>query len=96
MTKIAEKWFVQDGQIVQQQTHDYTPVLDRNKALRSAGRVGLGKESYLAANIPMKQWHEWAKKHGVSPSDNHAMREVVIKELNDSNNAHFRVWEGRI
>jgi hypothetical protein len=31
----------------------------------------------------------------VNPNDSHAMREVVARELNDSNNAHLRVWEGR-
>ena len=32
---------------------------------------------------------------GVSPGDTKAMREVVARELNSSDNAHLRVWEGR-
>ena len=40
-------------------------------------------------------WAEWAKKWGVSPNDTTAMREVVARELNNSDNSHLRVWEGR-
>jgi hypothetical protein len=43
----------------------------------------------------MKVWAEWAKKWGVNPNDAAAMREVVARELNSSDNAHLRVWEGR-
>jgi hypothetical protein len=36
-----------------------------------------------------------AKKWGVDPNDTTAMREVVARELNDSDNSHLRVWEGK-
>lgn len=95
MTKLKEQVHFEDGKLVVQETHDWTPVLERAKALRSAGRVGLGNESKLAGLVPMKLWHEWAKKHGVKPSDTAAMREVVAREMNDSDNAHLRVWQGK-
>ena len=94
MSKIAEKMFEDDGKIIVQQTHDFTPVLEKAKALKSAGADSFG-ESKLVGLIPMKVWAEWAKKWGVNPHDTAAMREVVAREMNNSDNAHLRVWEGR-
>lgn len=94
MTKIAERIFEDEGKLVVQETHDWNPVLERAKALRNAGADDLG-ESKLVGLVPMKLWAEWAKKWGVNPNDASAMREVVARELNDSDNAHLRVWEGR-
>jgi len=94
MTKIAEQMFEEDGKIVVKQTHDFSPVLERAKALKSAGGGHLG-ESKLVGLVPMKVWAEWAKKWGVNPNDTAAMREVVAREMNNSDNAHLRVWEGK-
>ena len=77
-----------------QQKHDFSPVLERAKALKSAGADSFG-ESKLVGLIPMKLWAEWAKKWGVSPGDQGAMRDVVTKEMNNSDNAHLRVWKGK-
>ena len=95
MTKIAEKWFDQDGKLVIQEAHDFQRVLDRNQAMRSAQLDQFGGENKLVANVPKKMLHEWAKKWGVKMHDARAMADVIAKELNDSNNAHLRVWEGR-
>ena len=94
MTKIKEQVHWDEGKMIVQETHDFTPVMDRAKALKSAGVDGLGKDNKLVGMVPMKLWHEWAKKWGVKPSDNDAMREVVARELQSSDNAHLRVWEG--
>lgn len=94
MSKIAERMFEEDGKIIVQQTHDFSPVLERAKALKSAGADSFG-ESKLVGLVPMKVWAEWAKKWGVNPNDTAAMREVVAREMNNSDNAHLRVWEGR-
>jgi hypothetical protein len=94
MSKIAERMFEEDGKIIVQQTHDFSPVLERAKALKSAGADSFG-ESKLVGLVPMKVWAEWAKKWGVNPNDTAVMREVVAREMNSSDNAHLRVWEGR-
>jgi hypothetical protein len=94
MSKIAERMFEEDGKIIVQQTHDFSPVLERAKALKSAGADSFG-ESKLVGLVPMKVWAEWAKKWGVNPNDTAAMREVVAREMNSSDNAHLRVWEGK-
>ena len=51
--------------------------------------------SKLVGLIPMKLWAEWAKKWGVNANDTAAMRDVVAREMNNSDNVHLRVWEGR-
>ena len=92
--KIAERIFEEDGKLIVQETHDYNPTLKAANDLRSVGADRLG-ESRLVGLIPMKLWVEWGKKWGVNPNDSAAMREVVARELNDSDNAHLRVWKGK-
>lgn len=92
--KLKEEVFEDDGKLIVKETHDWNPVLERAKALKSSGLDSYG-ESKLVGLVPMKMWAEWAKKWGVNPNDTKAMREVVARELNDADNSHLRVWEGR-
>jgi hypothetical protein len=92
--KISETIKIEDNKVIVQQTHDWNPVLEKAKALKDAGLESAG-ESKLVGLVPMKMWAEWAKKWGVNPNDTTAMREVVARELNDSDNSHLRVWEGK-
>jgi hypothetical protein len=92
--KLKEEVFEEEGKLIVKQTHDWSPVVEKAKALKSAGLDG-NSESKLVGLVPMKMWAEWAKKWGVNPNDAKAMREVVARELMDSDNAHLRVWEGK-
>lgn len=92
--KIAEKYDLEDGKLIVQETHDFNPVLNKASQLRSAGKTDFG-ESKLVGLIPMKLWHEWAKKWGVRADDHGAMREVIAREMNNPDNSLFRVWEGK-
>lgn len=93
--KLSETMTFEDGKVIVQQTHDFTPIAEKSKAMQSAGLGRMG-ESMLVANIPMKMWAEWAKKHGVRVDDQGAMKEVVHKELMNPDNASFRVWNGNL
>lgn len=93
--KLSQTIAVEDDKLLVKETHDFTPVVERSRALKSAGLDRMG-ESRLVANIPMKLWAEWAKKHGVRLDDHGAMREVVHKELMNPDNAQFRVWDGNL
>ena len=93
--KLSERMTVEDGKLLVQQTHDFTPIVEKSKAMQSAEAWNLG-ESRLVANIPMKMWAEWAKKHGVRADDHGAMREVVHKDLMNPDNSQFRVWDGNL
>jgi len=92
--KINEQVTLEDDKLIVKQTHDWNPILEKAKALKSAGMDSVG-ESKLVGLVPMKMWAEWAKKWGVNPNDTTAMREVVARELNNSDNSHLRVWEGK-
>lgn len=93
--KIGELWYDDGRTLVKKEVHDFNPTLRRNQAMRSAGMDRLDSESVVAANVPGKVLHLWAKKWGVKMNDP-AFHDVVARELNDSNNAHFRVWEGKL
>lgn len=96
MTKIAETmtWDETEQKMVVKETHNFQAVAEKAKALKSAGVGDLGKDNKLVGLVPMKMWHEWAKKWGVKPSDTAAMKDVVARELQDRDNAHLRVWDG--
>ncbi len=93
--KLSEQVTEQDGRLIVKQTHDWTPVAELSKKMQAAEAWTMG-ESKLLANIPLKMWAEWAKKHGVRADDHGAMKEVVHKELMNPDNAHFRVWNGNL
>ena len=93
-TKISENVTEQDGKLIIKQQHDFNPILNKASQLRSMGKTDFG-DSKLVGLIPMKLWHEWAKKWGVRADDSNAMREVIAREMNNADNAQFRVWEGR-
>jgi hypothetical protein len=93
--KLSEQMTVEDGKLLVKQTHDFTPVAELSKRMQANKDWHFG-ESRLVANVPMKVWAMWAKKHGVRADDHGAMREVVHKELMNPDNAHFRVWDGNL
>jgi len=92
--KIAEQITDDGGRLIVKQTHDFNPTLNAARDLRLNGKTDFG-QSKLAALIPMKLWHEWAKSAGVRPDDHEAMADVVARNLNNSDYAHLRVWEGK-
>lgn len=93
-TKIAEKVFEDDGRLIVQETHDFTPIIEKAKTLSRETDGSFG-ESKLVGMIPMKLWAEWAKEAGVSAADQGAMREIVARKMNDPDYAHLRVWQGK-
>ena len=96
MSKISESMTFDEttGKILIKQTHDYNPVLEHAKALKSAGLDG-ASDNKLVGLVPMKMFYEWAKKWGVDYTDTHAMQEVLAKEMMDPDNASLRVWDGK-
>ena len=96
MTKVNEQILFDDSEnkLIVKETHDFTSVAESAKALKSAGVLGMGNENRLVARIPVKMMAIWAKKWGVDMSDTKAMQEVLKRELLNSDNAQFRVWEG--
>jgi hypothetical protein len=97
MTKTKETilWDDMAGKMIVQETHNFTPVVERAKTLKSHGRDNFGSDNKLVGVVPAKMFAMWAKKWGVNMSDSKAMEDVIAKELMDPDNSQFRVWEGR-
>jgi len=92
--KLSQEVHLDENRLIIKETHDFNPVLDKASVMRSHGMTDFG-ESKLVGLIPMKLWAEWAKKWGVRADDHGAMKEVLARELQNPDNAHFRVWGGR-
>ena len=93
--KIAQTMEVQNDQLIVKKTFDANPTLDRVRQMREIDQP-TGSDYKIIGEIPMFVYLTWAKKHGVSPDDHAAMREVMVREMNNSDNAHLRVWKGRL
>ena len=61
---------------------------------RDAGKENFG-DSKLVATLPMELITVWLKSAGVSWDDSQAVQEVIKKNLLDSSNSKFRVWDGK-
>ena len=92
MTKTHETviWDDMAGKMIVKETHDFTPVVERAKTLKS----DFGSDNKLVGVVPAKMFAIWAKKWGVNMADSKAMEEVVARELMDPDNSQLRVWDG--
>ena len=61
---------------------------------RDAGKENFG-DSKLVATLPMELITVWLKRAGVDWSNSKACEEVIKRNLLDSSNSKFRVWEGK-
>ena len=91
--KIGQTTKIEDGRIILKKTFSATPALEAARALRDAGKADQG-ESKVIGVVPVGMWFLWAKKYGVDPTDSAAMRDVVDREMMNSDNANLRVWKG--
>jgi len=94
--KLAEKWFEQDGKVIQQQTHDHTPTLEVNQSLRSAGAHGFS-DNKLVGVVDTGMVGQWAREAGIKGSDPaywDKVKEVIKRKMLDGDFAKLRVWEG--
>lgn len=94
--KLAEKWFEQDGKVVQQQTHDFNPTLELNQQLRSADAQGFG-DNKLVGVVDTGMIGMWAKEAGIKGSDPdywEKMKSIIKVKMLDGDFAKLRVWEG--
>jgi hypothetical protein len=94
MTQIAEQITFDGNNLIVKETHDFTPIVDRAKALQSAGMTSLG-ESRHVGDVPLKLLEIWLKEAGVKMSDRKAVEEVLKRKLMSGEFSQFRVWEGR-
>lgn len=87
-----------EGKFVHEMKQDVEPTLEWVKQQHSLYGNSSGKSSsgefYHAARVPLVIIHAWLNQKGLKMSD--FKGEIVDKFLNDSENAAFRVWQGRV
>ena len=93
-TKQTIHWDDMSSKMIVQETHDFTPIVEKAKSLKSLGLDNFGNDNKLVGVVPAKMFAMWAKKWGVSMSDHKAMEDVVARELMDPDNSQLRVWGG--
>lgn len=94
--KTAEKWFEQDGKLIQKKTYDHNPLLKRVEDLKSAGADGFS-ENKLVGVVSLGMMATWAGEAGIKGSDPSywmKMQEVVNQKLQSGDFNKLRVWEG--
>jgi|ERR1043165_5972052 hypothetical protein len=84
-----------DGKVFIGQSQDCTPIAEWAKEQRAIGAIG-GRDMRHAARIPNVIIEKYCNENGVRFAE--VMRDPVhIKRIcNDSANAMFRIWPGRL
>jgi hypothetical protein len=87
-----------EGKFAHEMRQDVEPTLDwvKQQHLNQGSSVGKSKsgEWYHAARIPTVVLYAWLNRMGLTMKD--FKGDVVDKFLGDSENAAFRVWQGRV
>jgi hypothetical protein len=87
-----------EGKFAHELRQDVEPTLDWVKAQHLEQGSGVGKsksgEWYHAASVPTVVVYAWLNRYGLKWAD--FKGDVVDKFLADSENAAFRVWQGRV
>lgn len=74
---------------------DVDAVADHCKALRSVG-AGNGKDDKLAMSAPGWVINDWLVRKGITFAEFMSNRRLQTQFIEDPDNAHFRVWTGRL
>ena len=86
------------GKFYHEMKQDIEPALKRVADMVAAGGTNAGKNKdkdfYLAAHVPQVVVLDWLKKRGLTIKD--FKHDVIDQFLNDSDNAAFRVWKGKV
>lgn len=89
------KIHVSDNEIVAQDWQDAQPILDSNAAMRSSG-AKMGRNGYLAAEIPITIYVEWRKDWKRNHSDKWEWKTYLAQKLNSKDWLKLRTMETRI
>lgn len=85
-----------DGEtLVEHRSVDVEPVLEANKALRSASAFGTGEMRH-AASVPGIVIEQYCKTNGIAFSEFMGDPAHIRRLLNDPDLSGFRIWQGRV
>lgn len=91
-----KRLFKEDGKLVFHKRTDPTNVLNSAERLRALDKDApqFAADWRHVGRLDKHVVEMWLKEAGVKWDDQAAVREVIKKNLMDSNYAQFRVWEG--
>ncbi len=92
--RLQTRVFVQDGQLVAQNTQQAKPYADMAQAL-STERVQ-DKDFKLAGHYPAIMVEKYLADNGITLHEFFGNQEHAKRMLNDPNLAMFRVWKGKV
>lgn len=87
--------YVGEKEIVTRDTMDAQPIIDENAALRNHGGK-MGRNGYLAAQIPITIYVEWRKDWKRNHSDKWEWKTYLAQKLNSKDWLKLRTMETRI
>lgn len=85
--KVGEKIHEEDGKLIIEKSHDFTPILKQMEQIRKQGVIGMdgdttGKgDARFIGRIPMALAEQWCKEAGVKWSDAGARGEVIKRKI---------------
>jgi hypothetical protein len=95
MSDIKYYTALQDGDLISGSVQDCTPIADQPKAMHNEGFHG-SSDMRLAARIPLVVVEHYLAKNGIVYDEFAASQEHKRRLIMDPDNAHFRIWAGRL
>lgn len=98
--KVGEKVYEDDGKLIIEKSHDFTPVLKQMEQIRKQGIIGMdgdttGKgDARFIGRIPLALAEQWCKEAGVKWSDAAARGDVIKRKILSGDFDAFRTdWK---
>lgn len=89
------RMFKQDGKLIVQSQQATDPVIASARLAKEAPQQPVA-DSWHLARIPAHLLTQWVKEAGISYDDREAVKDLLMRKIMDSDNAAFRVHEGRV
>ena len=92
---VDTKIVLQDGNLVVGRSQDCTAIVEMAHQQRVAGNVG-SSDMKFAGRIPDVEVEKYCNTYGVSYAEFIGNPVHVKAWLNNPDNKHYRIWEGRV
>ncbi len=85
-----------ESELVVKDVQDVSPIIANNERMRAHNGKRMGKNGYLAAEIPVTVLYEWKKDWRRNHSDKWAWKTYLAQKLNSRDYLKFRTTDTRI
>ena len=88
--------YIGEKEIVTRDVQDIAPIISSNAQLRAHNGKNMGRNGYVAAEIPITVFQEWRKDWRKNHSDKWEWKTYIAQKLNSRDYLKFRTTETRI